>query len=73
VSRSTLTVPEMSCEACRVAVAGAVRPLPGVTGVEVDLDSKLVTLEHEQGRPTLEALAAAIEQQGYEVVGSEVS
>ncbi len=68
---STLTVPEMSCEACRTAVAGAVRPLPGVRAVEVDLDSKLVTIEHDQAGPTLEQLAAVIERQGYEVAGSE--
>lgn len=71
MSVSRLTVPAMSCEACRTAVAGAVRPLPGVRAVEVDLEGKLVRIEHDEAGPTLAQLAGAIEQQGYEVAGSE--
>lgn len=71
MSQSRLTVPEMSCEACRTAVAGAVWPLPGVSSVEVDLASKLVTVEHDEAGASLQQLAAAIEQQGYEVAGSQ--
>lgn len=71
MSQSRLIVPEMSCEACRSTIEGAVRPLPGVVAVGVDLERKLVTVEHEAGRPALVELAAAIEEQGYEVAGSE--
>lgn len=67
MSQSRLSVPEMSCEACQAAVADAVRPLPGVRAVQVDLDTKLVTIEHDAATLTLEQLAAAIEQEGYEV------
>jgi copper chaperone CopZ len=42
-----------------------------VTAVDVDLDTKLVTVQHDDASPTLQQLAAAIERQGYEVAGSE--
>jgi len=68
---STLTVPEMSCDACRAAIEGALERLPGVDSVSVDLDSKLVTIEHDEDRAPVSRLAAAVEGEGYEVTASE--
>jgi copper chaperone len=59
----------MSCEACRAAIEGAVERLPGVTAVTVDLERKLVTIEHDDGLARVDRLAAAVEEQGYEVAG----
>jgi copper chaperone len=67
MSQSTLGVPEMSCDACRSAVAGALERLPGVTSVAVDLERKLVTVEHDENRAPVAQLAATVEEQGYEV------
>ena len=47
MSRLTLRVPDMSCGHCVASVSGAVRDLPGVAGVEVDLASRLVEVEGE--------------------------
>jgi copper chaperone len=67
VTQSTLSVPEMSCEACRASIEGAVERLPGVTAVAVDLERKLVTIEHDDGLAPVDRLAAAVEEQGYGV------
>jgi copper chaperone CopZ len=68
VTQSTLTVPVMSCEACRTTIAGALEALPGVVAVSVDLDRKLVLVEHDAHlTPPDRLLATAVEDQGYEV------
>ncbi|MDA8309640.1 MAG: heavy-metal-associated domain-containing protein [Actinomycetota bacterium] len=60
---TTFKVPAMTCNHCKLAVATALSAVQGVGEVEVDLDTKLVTvagtnLDHRQ-------LRAAIEQAGY--------
>jgi copper chaperone CopZ len=59
----------MGCEACVTTVAGALEILPGVTAVEVDLDAKLVRVEHDRDRTATEQLRSAVEDQGYDVTG----
>ena len=71
MSHSTLTVPEMSCDACRTTIQSALEPLPGVATVSIDLDRKLVTVEHDESRVPRARLAAAVEEHGYEVTASE--
>jgi copper chaperone CopZ len=61
---ATYTVPEMSCGHCKAAVTREVSAVAGVHSVDVDLDTKLVTVTGEQLDD--EALRAAIEQAGYE-------
>jgi copper chaperone CopZ len=61
----------MSCQACEAAVSSALADLPGVTGVTVDLESKLVRVDHDRGRTALPGLRSALEDQGYEVTGWE--
>jgi copper chaperone len=63
----------MSCEACVATVAGALEGLAGVGAVEVDLDTKLVTVQHESALTAPAALRSAVEAQGYEVAGCEVT
>jgi copper chaperone len=54
----------MSCGHCIGAITTAVTALPGVTGVDVDLDRGLVSVA---GTPDAQAVAAAIEDSGYDV------
>ncbi len=70
MTRSTLSVPEISCEACSATIAGALEVLPGVAAVSVDLVRKLVSVEHDV-RATIERLVDAVEGQGYEVAAGE--
>ena len=60
----TYTVPGMSCGHCRVAVTEEVSEVNGVTGVEVDLDTKQVAVT---GVAIDDAqVRAAIDEAGYE-------
>jgi copper chaperone len=60
-------VPGVSCQHCVNAVNKEVSALSGVQRVEVNLDSKVVTVEHgEQVTPA--AIIAAIQEAGYEEV-----
>ncbi len=61
---STYTVPAMHCGHCKSAVEEELSSVEGVEGVQVDLDTKLVTVT---GSDLDDArLRAAIEEAGYE-------
>jgi len=61
----TFTVPGMSCGHCEAAVKGEVTKVAGVTGVDVDLDTKIVTVNGDGIDRA--AVVAAIDEAGYEV------
>ena len=60
----TYSVPGMSCGHCRTAVTEEVSAVPGVAAVDVDLDTKLVTVRGDALDDA--ALRAAIVEAGYE-------
>ena len=64
MSEITYSVPGMSCGHCERAVASELQQLEGVDSVEVDLETKLVTVRG--GRLDDVSLRAAIEEAGYE-------
>jgi copper chaperone CopZ len=60
----TYSVPGISCGHCRAAITTEVSAVPGVETIDVDLDTKLVTVN---GRGLNNAaLTAAIDEAGYE-------
>jgi len=61
----TYTVPGVHCGHCEAAVKQETSAVAGVESVEVDLDSKLVTITGE--RLDESALRAAIDEAGYQV------
>ncbi len=64
LDHTTYIVPGMTCEHCRVAIAGEVGAVDGVTGVEVDLDAKQVRVA---GAFDDAAVRDAIDEAGYDV------
>jgi copper chaperone len=59
----TYGVPDMSCDHCKSAVTRELLDVGGVEAVEVDLDSKLVTV---RGSDLADVdLRAAIQEAGY--------
>ncbi len=46
LTRTTVTAPAIHCQGCATAAQSAVSRLPGVSGVEVDVPSKTVTVTH---------------------------
>ena len=66
------TSPSISCNHCKMAIEGAVGALTGVRSVAVDVDARSVAVDFEAGDVTLETIAAAVEEEGYEVAGHHV-
>lgn len=60
-----LTVQGMSCGSCVKHVSEALRKLPGVVAVEVELSSGKVRVTHGASGPSVEALKDAIVEEGY--------
>lgn len=69
LTTTTFAVPDVSCDACRVTLEEAVGSLAGVARVEVDLDGKIVTVEHDPAATPAAELAARVADEGYEVAG----
>ena len=71
LEKTIIHVEGMCCEHCVKAVTNALIALPGVDGVTVDLEAGTATVEHDPAEAPLEQLKGAIEDQGYDVVGSD--
>jgi copper chaperone len=63
-----LNVPDVSCAHCKAAIESAVSGLAGVDRVEVEVDSKSVTIDLDADGD-LGVVKAAIEEEGYPVAG----
>ena len=59
-----LSVPGMTCQHCVRTVSAALSDVPNVSGVHVDLDTKLVTVA---GPADEAAVRAAVAEAGYEI------
>lgn len=57
-------IPDASCGHCKGAIEAAVASLQGVTGIDFDLTSKRLHVEHG-GSVSVDALSAAIRNAGY--------
>ena len=60
---TTYSVPEISCGHCKATIEEAVHALGSVDSVDVDVDSKTVTVQGGDSH----AIEAAIEAAGYDV------
>ena len=59
----TYTVPDISCDHCKRAIEDHVSPLAGVETVDVDVDTKIVTVTGGDAA----AVEAAIVEAGYAI------
>ena len=64
-STLTLSVPAMTCGHCEASVKQEVGAIDGVTGVDVDLDTKDVTITGDE--LDRDAIVAAIDEAGFDV------
>ncbi len=64
-AQRTYIVDGMSCQHCRATITDAVQRIPGVSGVEVDLDGGTVTVRGAGADDA--AIRAAIDEAGYQV------
>jgi copper chaperone CopZ len=65
MSELTFHVPGMTCGHCEAAVKGEVTKVAGVSDVQVDLTSKIVTVAGDALDTA--AIVAAIDEAGFEV------
>lgn len=70
VSTAVVSVPEISCAACKAAIEGALGRLDGVRTVVVDVAGKRVSVDFDDALIGQDALVAAIENQGYAVAAN---
>jgi len=63
-----LNVPDVSCNHCKMAIERAVAQVPGVQSVDVEVDTKSVNVRLDPSGD-LQAVRAAIEDEGYTVAG----
>ncbi|HUC27566.1 MAG TPA: heavy metal-associated domain-containing protein [Streptosporangiaceae bacterium] len=68
MASTVITVTGMTCSHCVAAVQSEIGKLPGVAGVDVDLDTGSVTVTAEP-LPEADALRAAVAEAGYELAG----
>ena len=67
--QEVLSVPDVHCEHCIMAIEGAVGALDGVGVVKVDLKRKDVTVAYDEALVAHDTIVGAIQEEGYEVAG----
>jgi copper chaperone len=63
-----LNVTGMSCDHCRTAVTQALRELPSLDDVEVNVELGTASFKFDEDIIKIETIVAAIEDLGYDVV-----
>lgn len=66
MTTTTLSVPDISCDHCKMSIEGAVTELTGIERVEVHIEEKTVDVSFGESLG-LETIIEAIEEQGYDV------
>lgn len=67
-TEKTYAVKGMSCGHCQASVTEEVGQVPGVTGIDVDLETGLLTVNGSNFSD--DAIRAAVDEAGYEVVSA---
>lgn len=66
MTETTLSIQGMNCGHCVKAVQSALSAIPGVLALEVVVGSAKVS--YDDAKTSLEAIAKAVEDEGYKVV-----
>ena len=69
MTTTTILVPGMTCGHCKSAVTDELSKINGVTNVDVDLDSKKVTIKSEAD-VEWQVIVGAVDEAGFEAVAS---
>ncbi|MDH3259489.1 MAG: copper ion binding protein [Acidimicrobiia bacterium] len=67
MTTQSISVPDISCNHCKMSIEGAVGALSGVDKVEVHIEPRTVDVEYDDQSVSIDAIYAAIQEQGYEV------
>lgn len=69
MTRAMLKIQGMTCNHCSMRVQKALKGVAGVTEALVDLQKAEAAVSFDESKVTKEALAAAVVDAGYKVVG----
>ncbi len=67
----TLSAPDISCDHCKHAIEQAVGAMPGVSDVDVLVDSRQVVVLFDPASVSLEQINETMDEEGYPVAGYE--
>jgi len=67
MSKQNLSVPSISCGHCKATIEKGLAGVDGVQSVAVDIESKTVAVELDDGKVTLPVIVQNIEDLGYDV------
>lgn len=70
---TTLAIQGMTCNGCVKHVDKALRELPGVSAVEVNLAEQRAKIVHDAEQAPVPDLIAAVEHAGYTASGADAS
>ncbi|HWQ47465.1 MAG TPA: copper ion binding protein [Methanosarcina sp.] len=68
MTQETIKVEGMSCMHCQLRVKKAVEAVEGVQRVDVNLQTKQVIVDYEEGKANTEKVKTAIREAGYEPI-----
>ena len=66
MSNQIISVPDISCNHCKMSIEGAVKALDGVASAEVSVEKATVSVGFD-APASIEGIISAIEDQGYDV------
>jgi len=67
MTEKSYSVPDISCMHCKRAIEGALSAMPGISRVEVDVDSKTVHVVFEEDTVAEADVLATMAEEGYPV------
>ena len=65
--QETFKVADVSCDHCKAAIEGALRPIDGIRSVQVVVEDKTAIVDFDQEVIERSAVVAVIEEEGYPV------
>jgi len=60
-------VKNMECKSCAYVIEKKLESMPGVKAIDIDLQNKIVKIQHDNPNLCQDVLTCAVEEMGYEV------
>lgn len=60
-------IPNMECKSCAKVIEKKLKSLAGVKAIDIDLQKKIIKLEHDNPNLCQDDLTCAVEDMGYKV------
>lgn len=70
MAKTTLSVPDISCEHCERTITGALTPLDGVREVKVDIPAKQVSVDYDEATVNVDRFKAVLQEEDYPVASA---